>query len=101
MPNGHGGHVRFFTVILLLIVAGGLLVYARKTDEALAVYGGYALAILIGERIAHHVHRWKSEEYDGAYYSDAEKAGARKLYIICAILYAIGAVVMWDFLTTK
>jgi hypothetical protein len=101
MPNGHGGHARFVTVILLLIVAGGLLVYARKTDEAWAIYGGYALAALIGERIAHHVHRWNSEEYDGAYYSDAEKAGARKIYIVAAIIYAIGGVVAWYFLTHK
>jgi hypothetical protein len=101
MPNGHGGHVRFFSVVLLTICAAGLLIYARKTEEAWALYGGYGLAVLIGERFAHHLHRWHVQEYDGGYYSDAEKAGARKTYIVAAILYVIGALVAWDLLTTK
>jgi YD repeat-containing protein len=99
MPNGHGGYVRYFSVVVLLIVAAGLLVYARKTDEAWAVYGGYALGALIGERLAHHLHRWKYDEYGGAYYSEETHAAVRKLYIVCAILYAIGGVVAWYFLT--
>ncbi len=101
MPNGHGGHVRFFSVIFLLLIAGGLLVYARKTEEAWALYGGYGLAALIGERFAHHLHRWKYEEYGGSYHSEETLAAVRKFYIICAILYAIGGVVAWYFLTHK
>jgi hypothetical protein len=101
MPNGHGGQVRFLPVALLLVCAAVLIVYARKSGEEWAVYGGYGLAALIGERFAHHLHRWKSEEYDGSYYSDAEKAAARKTYIVAAIIYVIGALVAWNLLITK
>ena len=102
MPNGHGGSARFFPVIILLVIAAGLLVYVRSDGApGWALYAGYPLACLMGERIAHHLHRWHAEEYDGAYLTDQEKAGARKTYIVAAIIYVIGAVVAWDFLTTK
>jgi hypothetical protein len=101
MPNGHGGSVRFFSVGVLVIILAVNLVAYHKSGEAWVLYAGYALSALLGERFAHHLHRWNSEEYDGAYYSDAEKAGARKIYIVAAILYVIGAVVAWNFLTTK
>lgn len=99
MPNGHGGHVRFLPVIVLLVVLAGLLVYARKTGAEWAAWGGYGLAALAGERLAHHLHRWNSEEYDGAYYSGEEKAAARKTYIAAAVIYMIGGAVAWYFLT--
>jgi hypothetical protein len=99
MPNGHGGVVRFFSVIVLLIFAAGLLVLAKKGGEEWAIYAGYGLAILIGERFAHHLHLWQINEYDGAYASDAEKAAARKIYIVGAVIYILGAVVAWHFLT--
>lgn len=99
MPNGHGGVGRFYSVIFLLIFAGGLLAYARKSGAEWAVYAGYALAVLIGERFAHHLHHWHVDEYDGTYASDEEKAGARKMYIVGAVIYVLGAVVAWNFLT--
>jgi len=99
MPNGHGGYVRFFSVIVLLLFAGGLLVYIRNGAAGWAVYPGYGLAVLIGERFAHHLHLWHIDEYDGACSSDKEKAGARKTYIVGAIIYVLGAVVAWHFLT--
>jgi hypothetical protein len=99
MPNGHGGHVRFFSMIVLTLFAAGLLIYARKTGAEWAVYSGYGLAVLIGERFAHHLHLWHVDEYVD--WSDDEKAAARKTYIIGAIIYVIGAVVAWNFLTTK
>lgn len=30
MPNGHGGAVRFFSVIVLLFFAAGLLAYVKQ-----------------------------------------------------------------------
>lgn len=101
MPNGHGGYVRFFSVIVIVLATTGLLVYVRKTGVEWAVYAGYVLAVLLGERFAHHLHRWKIEEYDGAYATDEEKAAARKTYIVGAIIYVLGAVVAWHFLTTQ
>ena len=101
MPNGHGGHVRFFSVGVLLVMLAVALAAYLKSGEDWVLYSGYALSALAGERIAHHLHRWHSEEYDGAYYSDAEKAGVRKIYIVAAILYVIGALAAWNLLTTK
>ncbi len=99
MPNGHGGSVRFFSVIVLLIFAGGLLAYIRNGGAGWSVYPGYGLAVLIGERFAHHLHLWHIDEYDGAYASDEEKTGGRKTYIVGAIIYVLGAVVAWYFPT--
>ena len=101
MPNGHGGYVRFLSVVVLLLFLAGVFAAHHKTGEAWLLYAGYALSALLGERFAHHLHRWNSEEYDGAYYSDAEKAGVRKTYIVAAILYVIGALAAWNLLTTK
>lgn len=100
MPNGHGGVVRFFSVIVLLIFAAGLLAYVKKGGAEWAIYAGYFLALAIGERFAHHLHLWHVDEYEGAYSSDEEKAGARKTYIVGAVIYVLGAVVAWYFLTT-
>ena len=97
MPNGHGGRVRFFPVIVLLIMAAVLLAYARKDAADWALYAGYGLAILIGERLAHHLHLWHLDVYADS--SDSEKAGARKMYIIGTVIYVLGAVVAWYFLT--
>jgi hypothetical protein len=101
MPNGHGGHVRFFSVGVLVVLVALTLAAYYKSGEDWVLYSGYALSALLGERFAHHLHRWKSEEYDGAYLSGAEKAGARKLYIVAAIIYVIGAVAAWNLLATK
>ena len=101
MPNGHGGYVRFFSVGVILFFLAATFAAWHKSGEPWLLYGGYALAALGGERFAHHLHRWNSEEYDGAYYSDAEKARVRKTYIVAAIIYVIGAVVAWDLLTTR
>ena len=98
MPNGHGGVVRFFSVIVLLIFAAALLAYVKQGGSEWAVYAGYGLALLIGERIAHHLHLWHVDEYDGAYATDAEKAGARKTYLVGAVIYVLGALVAWYFL---
>ena len=100
MPNGHGGIVRFLSVIVLLIFAAALLVYVRRGGSEWAVYAGYGLAALIGERFAHHLHRWHVNEYDGAYATDAEKAGARKMYLVGAVIYVLGALVAWNLLAT-
>lgn len=100
MPNGHGGSVRFFSVVVLLFFAAGLLAYVRNGGAGWAVYAGYGLAVLIGERFAHHLHRWHVEEYDGAYASDEQNAAAQKTYIVGAIIYVLCAVVAWYFLTT-
>ena len=99
MPNGHGGVVRFFSVIVLLVFAAGLLAYIKQGGWTGAVYAGYGLAILIGERFAHHLHLWHVDEYDGAYSTDEEKAAARKTYIVGAVIYILGAVVAWYILT--
>ncbi len=98
MPNGHGGHVRFFSVIVLLVALAAMLAVYRKAGNPWVLYAGYGLAALLGERFAHHLHRWKMEEYDGSYYSDAEKARVRKAYVAGALLYAIAAVAAWHFL---
>ena len=100
MPNGHGGNVRFFSVVFLLVAAGLLLAYARNTGADWAVYGGYALAALTGERFAKNLHLWHVENYDGAYATDEEKAGARKTYRVGAVIYVIFAVAVWNLLTT-
>ncbi len=99
MPNGHGGYVRFFSVVVLLFFAAGLLAYIKNGGAEWAVYAGYGLAVLIGERFAHNLHRWGAEEYGGAYASDEENAAAQKTYIVGAIIYVLGAVVAWHFLT--
>jgi hypothetical protein len=99
MPNGHGGRVRFFPVIVLALFLGGLLVYARKTGAEWAIYAGYGVAVLAGERFAHHLHLWHVDEYVD--WSDEEKAAARKIYIVGAIIYVIGALAAWNLLTTK
>ena len=101
MPNGHGGYVRFFSVIVLVIIAGILLAYARKSGTEWAIYAGYGVSILIGERLAHHIHRWHTDWYGGGYHSDEEKAAARKMYIIGAVIYVLGAVIAWNLLTTQ
>lgn len=101
MPNGHGGSVRFFPVGVILFFLVGLFAAYYQSGEAWQLYAGYGLSALLGERFAHHLHRWNSEEYDGAYYSDAEKAAVRKTYVVAAILYVIGAVAAWNLLTTK
>ena len=99
MPNGHGGVVRFFSVIVLLIFAAGLLAYAKKSGAEWAVYAGYPLAVLIGERLAHHLHLWHLDVYVDS--SDAERAAARKMYIVGGMIYVLGAIIAWYFLTTK
>lgn len=101
MPNGHGGYVRFLSVAALLLLLGGVFAGYLKSPEPWLLYAGYAVAALLGERFAHNLHMWKAEEYDGVYLSDDEKIGARKTYIVAAVIYVIGAVVAWDFLTTK
>ena len=101
MPNGHGGHVRFFPVGVILLFLAGTFAAWHKSGEEWLLYAGYALSALGGERFAHHLHRWSSEEYDGAYYSDAEKASVRKTYIVGAIIYVLGGLIGWNFLTTK
>jgi len=98
MPNGHGGSVRFFPVIVLLVILGTMLVVYRKAATPWVLYAGYGFAALLGERLSHHLHRWKVEEYDGAYYSDPEKARVRKVYLAAAALYVIAAVATWHFL---
>ena len=98
MPNGHGGVVRFFSVIVLLLFAAALLAYIKQGGSAWAVYAGYGLAVLIGERFAHHLHLWRVDEYGGAYVTDAEQAGARKTYLVGAVIYVLGALVAWNFL---
>ena len=99
MPNGHGGVVRFFSVIVLLFFAAGLLAYIKNHGADWAVYAGYGLAVLIGERFAHHLHLWHLDVYVDS--SDSERAAARKMYIVGAVIYILGAVVAWGFLTTK
>lgn len=98
MPNGHGGHVRFLPVIVLLVVMGTMLTVYRKAGDPWVFYAGYGLAALLGERFAHHLHRWKMDEYDGAYYSDAGKARVLRIYRIAAAIYGIAAVAAWYFL---
>jgi hypothetical protein len=98
MPNGHGGHVRFLSAIVLLVILGTMLAVYRKAGNPWVLYAGYGLAGLLGERLSHHLHQWKMEEYDGAYYSDSGKARGRKIYIAGAILYVIAAVAAWHFL---
>jgi hypothetical protein len=99
MPNGYGGYVRFFSVGVILFFLAGIFAAWHKSGEGWLLYTGYALAALGGERLAHHLHRWKYDEYGGAYYSEETHAAVRKLYIICTILYATGGVVAWYFLT--
>ena len=100
MPNGHGGGVRFFSVVVLLVLAAGLLAYVKNGGPEWALYAGYPLALVAGERLAFHVHLWRVEWYDGGYASDDEKARARRMYLIGAVIYVLGAVVAWYFLTT-
>ena len=101
MPNGHGGHVRFLPVGVILLILAGLFAAWHKSGAEWLLHAGYVLSALGGERLAHHLHRWASEEYDGAYYSDEEKAGVRKTYIVAAIIYVLGGLIGWHFLTTK
>lgn len=98
MPNGHGGVVRFFSVIVLLFFAAGLLAYVKQGGPDWAAYAGYALAVAIGERLAHHLHLWHLDVYVAS--SDSERAAARKMYIVGAVIYVLGAVVAWYFLVT-
>jgi hypothetical protein len=97
MPNGHGGYVRFLSVIILLVMLAAMLALYRKAGNSWMLYAGYGLAALLGERFAHHLHRWKTEEYDGGYYSDSEKTRVRTVYLAGAILYAAAAVAAWHF----
>ena len=101
MPNGHGGTVRYFSFGVIVLFLAGVFAAWHKSGEEWLLYAGYALSALGGERLAHHLHRWKSLEYDGAYYSDEEKAGVRKTYIVGAIIYVLGGLIGWNFLTTK
>jgi len=98
MPNGHGGRLRFFSVIVLLAVAAGLLAWVRQGAPDWVTYAGYGLAFPIGERIAHHLHRWSAEEYDGGFATDEERAGARKTYLVGTVIYVIGALAAWNLL---
>ena len=99
MPNGHGGHLRFFSVGVILLFLGGIFAVWHKSGEEWLLYAGYALSALGGERFAHHLHRWGAEEYDGAYTSDAEKASVQKTYVVGAIIYVLGGLIGWHFLT--
>lgn len=98
MPNGHGGRVRFLPVIVLAVIAAGLLAYVKKDGAEWALYTGYGLAVVIGERLADHLHRWHLDVYVDA--TDSERAAAQKMYIIGAVIYILGAEVAWYFLTT-
>ena len=100
MPNGHGGSVRFLSVGVILFLLAGVFAAYHNTGEPLWRWLGYGLAALGGERFAHHLHRWKYDESGGAYYSWETHAAVRKLYIVAAIIYVMGAVVAWHFLTT-
>ena len=101
MPNGHGGHVRFFSFGVIVLFLAGIFAAWHKSGEEWLLYAGYALAALGGERLAHHLHRWKYEEYDGSYYSEETHAAVRKLYLVAAIIYVLGGLIAWHFLTTK
>jgi hypothetical protein len=101
MPNGHGGYVRFLSVGVILFFLAGTFAAWHKSGEEWLLYAGYALSALGGERLAHHLHRWKYDEYGGAYYSEETHAAVRKLYIVAAIIYALGGLIAWHFLTTK
>jgi hypothetical protein len=100
MPNGHGGHVRFLPVIVLALLLAALLAAYRGSGEPWMLYAGYALSAVFGERLAHHLHRWQVLEYGGAYATDEEKAGARKTYVVGAIVYVLGGLIGWNLLTT-
>jgi len=45
MPNGHGGGVRFYSVVVLLLFAAGLFVYDSSRGAEWAIPVGYGLIL--------------------------------------------------------
>ena len=94
MPNGHGGIPRFGSpaiLLLVLVVVLGTRVPARLAGAWLLPY---VLAVLLGWRLAFHIHMWDATAYGGAMISPDAMTRAERRYLAGALLYALAAVVL-------
>ena len=92
MPNGHGGIPKYGSPFLLLLVLGVLAFLKRTYDADWTVYAAYPAAVLLGWRLAWHLHLYDVMEYEGAHASREELATARKRYRFGAVLWIVVAV---------
>ena len=97
MPNGHGGFVRFFSPVVLLLFLAGILARRFKHDDVWTLPLAFILAGLAGERLAWHLQMWGISEYSGAYASPAEISSARLRYALTAMILIAGGL----FLVTR
>lgn len=91
MPNGHGGFVRFFSPIVLLLFLAGVLARRFKHGDAWTLPTAYVLAAMVAERLAWHLHMWNASEYGGGYTSAGEAFRAWLRYGITALILVSGA----------
>jgi hypothetical protein len=90
MPNGHGGIPHFGSPILLALIFFAAAFWPLASDASLQStrFGiCLALAVLVGWRLAYHLHMWRAEEYS-AYMSPEEYRRATRRYAGFAAAYA-------------
>ena len=98
MPNGHGGVPRFGSPVILLLLLGWDLARRPTFGFAWAWMLPYALAALLGWRLAWHIHMWDATEYGGAMTSTDKMSAAERRYLLGTLLYApaaVGLVYLW------
>ena len=66
-----------------------VVVWRVNRQRAQRFDASYAAAALTAERLAWHLQMWGASEYDGAYYSAAEKSRARTRYASTALVLVV------------
>lgn len=87
MPNGHGGIPKYGSPVVLFIVLL-ILVWLRLARNILwPVLAAYPIVIILGWRLAWHIHMYDATEYGGAYTPKEEIESAKRKYRIGIIVY--------------
>ena len=89
MPNGHGGVMRYFSSVVLLLFLLALLGNYLRTGARWSLLACYAVVVLLAERFARHRYLWHVLEYGGAYVSEQEASDARFRYRFFAVVFAL------------
>jgi hypothetical protein len=89
MPNGHGGYMRFGAPLLIWVIM--VVVFVSDNLSAAGWYRPLllTLSLLLGWKLALHIHMWHTLEYGGAYVSREEHASAQKKFAVGAVCYSV------------
>ncbi|MGE0352502.1 MAG: hypothetical protein AB7I33_14490 [Gemmatimonadales bacterium] len=91
MPNGHGGIPRFGSPAVLLLLLGLVLAGGPVPGLPQGRWPAYVLAVLLGWRLAFHIHMWDVTGYGGALAPPQRLAAARRRFIVGSLVYVLAA----------